>query len=579
MSRSRLPFVLALYVTLFGLFDLKPFHQLNPLKRRLRGNILASSKNGAFGKSIAGVSSSNVVLGPSGDTSGVTDYKTLTGAISSYGAGASLQFRKGNYYFNQQVAITVNGVSFIGNQGAPMYPSTQGTPDPGQVNFIDVRAAGTATNDLFRFAAYGVVVQGITFWSANSQAGQATALLFMNGQRGGRIIGCVFEGYYGASGTGMVDIGLKMGNCLYKVVESCLAENLNTDCFVIFGNGTDHVSIISCDVRQSSAANGIHISNDGGGPIDIWGGNFTGCNIGLNIDAATTTWVSGGGFCGSVHVHGGQYDSCVTAQIQLNGTTAAQYMQGLEFVGVGITNESGSNSCYGVYITAPCKDVIFSGCHINRSVKDNVYIAPATIMTTGIKFISCTNFNPNWNASTSPYYACWNLAAAATCVVEIIDCDFGYSGDYNIGGFGGAAADTIGVNFSVAQTAGYTRIMGGSAQNCGQGVFGTLTNCYPGPNQGRYSRISGLDGYNPVKLLGTQPATSTSAVTNTVGTDGNVGPVDVWVLIGTTATTVKKNGTLITGSLTSASVCVHLDVQETITLSQTTGVTWQWYGE
>jgi len=86
-------------------------------------------------------------------------------------------------------------------------------------------------------------------------------------------------------------------------------------------------------------------------------------------------------------------------------------------------------------------------------------------------------------------------------------------------------------------------------------------------------RIVEADGYNPVGYLSSQPAVVTTAVTDPVPS-----PVDVLVTVGATATTITKNGTSL-GSYTSAKQWVHLEPGESITLSQTTSVTWQWFGE
>lgn len=80
-------------------------------------------------------------------------------------------------------------------------------------------------------------------------------------------------------------------------------------------------------------------------------------------------------------------------------------------------------------------------------------------------------------------------------------------------------------------------------------------------------------GYNPLGYLSSQPSVATGPTTNTYAVE-----VDVYVYVGSTATTVTKNSTSL-GSYTSQVVLVRLGPGETITLSQTTSVTWQWFGE
>jgi hypothetical protein len=106
-----------------------------------------------------------------------------------------------------------------------------------------------------------------------------------------------------------------------------------------------------------------------------------------------------------------------------------------------------------------------------------------------------------------------------------------------------------------------------------------IGNNFRGNKLGAVSGLVGLHtkavhniGYNPVGLL-TPPALSTSAIAN-----GFSVPVDLYVTVGSTATTISKNGTSL-GSFTSTVVAVHLEPAETITLSQTTGVSWTWFGE
>ena len=68
------------------------------------------------------------------------------------------------------------------------------------------------------------------------------------------------------------------------------------------------------------------------------------------------------------------------------------------------------------------------------------------------------------------------------------------------------------------------------------------------------------------------PSVVNTAVTNTFGTQ-----VEVHIEIGGTGTIVTKNATAITGSVTNRSVTVILDAGESVTVSQTTAVTWTWF--
>ena len=70
------------------------------------------------------------------------------------------------------------------------------------------------------------------------------------------------------------------------------------------------------------------------------------------------------------------------------------------------------------------------------------------------------------------------------------------------------------------------------------------------------------------------PSTSTSPVPNAFGTK-----VEVVISIGTTVTMVTKNATAVFVSTTAVPACVTITLAEgeSVTLSQTTGVTWTWF--
>ncbi len=86
------------------------------------------------------------------------------------------------------------------------------------------------------------------------------------------------------------------------------------------------------------------------------------------------------------------------------------------------------------------------------------------------------------------------------------------------------------------------------------------------------SRIENIVGINPVGYLSSQPALATTSVTNS-----NPFKCEVVITVGATATTITKNATSL-GSFTSQTITLDLDVGESITLSQTTGVSWKWFG-
>jgi len=527
------------------------------------------------GVTIAPVAGSGADFDIGTNPSGINPADTSAVFAAALASGNGVIGTPGLYPMYAGVATAGNGLGLFAMQGGPAESSVvPQTPIGGKFNIVDYRAG--ATTDLFKFSGNGIALDGVSFFAESpGSPGQGTAQTHIHANYGSSIRNCNFFGGGQAGAAGLTDVGLLLDDLAYATVWASTFQGANADNILVTNSGTDNVELFSVNVRKS-VGNAIHVENIGGGPMTVVGGNYTNCGTALYLDCVTIP-----GFIGSIAVYGGQYDSCNPNNslgqygiVQFIGTTTNQYCRYVRFYGTGIENESASNLCYAVYITAQMKDVMFQSCSINRSYYDNVYLDPWAIGQTPIVFLGGSNYNPSYNYSVDATpQSCWNVAGNSLLVIRAVD--FGYTSDYE----GSGAGEQYGITFPSggALTSGFVIIDGGSVQQLSS-VFANLGNAYPGPNQGRYSRITNLAGYNPVRLLGTQPGTSTSAVTNNLATTGIMGPVEVHILIGSTATTVKKNGTFITGSLTNSAVTVSLDVQETVTLSQTTNVSWEWFG-